>query len=210
MILVYVDDILCISRDTKSIMDHLASRYRLKEGSVKQPDRYLGANIGRWTLDDGRCVWSMSAKSYINSAVSNVENRLKNDGPYGRILRPHAYQPFKTKYRPEIDVTPILDDSMASYYQGLIGVLRWICELGRIDILTEVTMLLSHNALPQQGHLEAVFDVFAYSYLKRHPSAAIVFDNAPPHVLRKLIGKLSMVMWKKHYHPICLSQWGDR
>jgi hypothetical protein len=180
MILVYVDDILCISRDTKSIMDHLASKYRLKEGSVKQPEKYLGANIGKWTLDDGRCVWSMSAKSYINSAVSNVENRLKNDGPYARTLRPHAYQPFKTKYRPEIDVTPILDDSMASYYQGLIGVLRWICELGRIDILTEVTMLSSHNALPQQGHLEAVFDIFAY--LKRHPSAAIVFDDALPHV----------------------------
>jgi hypothetical protein len=80
------NNILCISRNTKSIMDHLATRYRLKEGSVKQPDKYLGANIGKWTLDDGRCVWLMSAKSYINSAVSNVENRLKKDGPYGRIL----------------------------------------------------------------------------------------------------------------------------
>jgi hypothetical protein len=32
MILVYVDNILCISKDTKSIMDHLATIYQLKEG----------------------------------------------------------------------------------------------------------------------------------------------------------------------------------
>jgi hypothetical protein len=87
---------------------------------------------------------------------------------------------MKSKYRPEIDVSPVLSDSMASYCQGLIGVLRWICELGIIDILKEVLMLSSHNALPRKGHLEAVLDIFAY--LKRHPSAATVFDNGAPIV----------------------------
>jgi hypothetical protein len=35
-------------------------------------------------------------------------------------------------------------------------------------------MLLSHNALPRQGHLETVFDIFA--------AAAIVFDDIIPFI----------------------------
>jgi hypothetical protein len=68
----------------------------------------------------------------------------------------------------------------ALYYQGLISVLRWICELGRMDILTEVSMLSSHNAMPRQGHQYAEMDIFLY--LKSHQSAAIVFNNAVPNI----------------------------
>ena len=55
-------------------------------------------------------------------------------------------------YRPELDVTPELGDRQVTYYQGLIGVLRWICELGRIDILVEVSMLSRFLACPREGH----------------------------------------------------------
>jgi hypothetical protein len=37
-----------------------------------------------------------------------------------------------------VDVTPELDAKRANYFQGLIGVLRWMCELERIDILYDV------------------------------------------------------------------------
>ena len=37
--------------------------------------------------------------------------------------------PLSSGYRPEIDVTAELDPDKQNYYQGLIGVLRWICEL---------------------------------------------------------------------------------
>lgn len=45
MVLVYVDDILCIYKDTSVVIDALASIYVMKEGSMGPPDRYLGANI---------------------------------------------------------------------------------------------------------------------------------------------------------------------
>jgi hypothetical protein len=179
MILVYVDDILCISKETTPIMKRIASMYRLKDESIGKPERYLGANIGTWSLGDGRNVWSMSASSYIKSAVANIETELTNQSPH-KILRSKAYRPMRSGYRPEIDVTPLLTDDMASYYQGLIGVLRWICEIGRIDILTEVSMLSSHNAMPREGHLDAVLDIFAY--LKQHPQAAILFDESEPNI----------------------------
>ena len=40
-------------------------------------------------------------------------------------------------YRPEIDITRELGSEDAAYYHSLLGVLRWIVELGRIDIIVE-------------------------------------------------------------------------
>jgi hypothetical protein len=52
-VLIYVDDILAISHYPKSIMDSLAKHYTLKAGSVKAPDKYLGAQIRTHTIDPG-------------------------------------------------------------------------------------------------------------------------------------------------------------
>ena len=62
----------------------------------------------------------------------------------------------------------------------MIGILRWIVELGRIDITCEILMLSSHLALPREGHLEEVFRIFAY--LKEHINLEIVFDPTTPEV----------------------------
>ena len=50
----------------------------------------------------------------------------------------HAPNPFKGGYQPEMDVSPELDMDSATYYQPQIIILRWLCEIGRIDIITEV------------------------------------------------------------------------
>jgi hypothetical protein len=65
----------------------------------------------------------------------------------------------------------------ASYYHTLIGVLRWIVELGRIDIDVEVSMMSSHLALPREGHLKELYHIFAY--LKVRSNAEMVFDPTP-------------------------------
>jgi len=54
-----------------------------------------------------------------------------------------------------VDVLPLLDSMLTTRFQNGLGVLRWIVELGRIDIMTEVSMLSAHNAMPREGHLEA-------------------------------------------------------
>jgi hypothetical protein len=45
-----------------------------------------------------------------------------------------AETPMVTAYRPELDVSPELGEVDAAYYMSLIGVLRWMVELGRVDI----------------------------------------------------------------------------
>ena len=67
---------------------------------------------------------------------------------------------------------------MASYYMSLIGVLRWMVELGRVDICLEVSMMSSHMAMPREGHLEQVFHIF--SYLSKCHNTELVFDPSDP------------------------------
>jgi hypothetical protein len=81
-------------------------------------------------------------------------------------------------YRPELDVTDELDSNMSSRYSQLIGILRWMVELGRVDIYYEVSVLSQYLALPRVGHLEAVYHIF--SYLWKHDKSSIVFDPADP------------------------------
>ena len=41
-------------------------------------------------------------------------------------------------YRQDNDISEELGPQEASYYQSLIWILRWIVELGRVDICVEV------------------------------------------------------------------------
>ena len=58
----------------------------------------------------------------------------------------------------------------------LIGILRCIIELGRVDICLELSMISSHMALPSKGHLEKVLHIF--SYFNKHHNDELVFDTS--------------------------------
>ena len=62
-------------------------------------------------------------------------------------------------------------------YQNLIGVLRWIVELGRIDIQLETSLLSQNLAQPRIGHLEQACNIFRY--LRKVNSAYVVMDPTP-------------------------------
>jgi hypothetical protein len=176
MVLVYVDDILHLSHDIKPTMEALKKLYELKpESCGPPPTRYLGANVSKYQLEDGRMSWCMmSARDYVKNAVKNVEEELLRENHEG--LKSKADRPYPAGYRAETDITPELSDELANRYQQLIGVLRWTCELGCIDILFEISLLASHTAMPRRGHLEAVYYVFAY--LKQHLNSTLVFDES--------------------------------
>ena len=86
-------------------------------------------------------------------------------------------QPFSSiDYRPEMDTSSECNDQQIAYYQNLIGVLRWIVELGRIDIAFEVALLSKFLALPRTGHLAQALRVF--KYLDCHKTNEIAMDPA--------------------------------
>ena len=47
-------------------------------------------------------------------------------------------------------------------------------EIGCVDIILDVSKLSLHLAMPREGHLKAVFHMFAY--LEKKHNAQIVFD----------------------------------
>ncbi len=136
MMLIYVDDVLHIAEDPTGDMGKLSKLYRLKDGTGEL-DRYLGGNIERVQTDDGSIAWSLSCHDYLSNAIRQVQSELAQKNlklkEFGTGLRP-----YPANYRPEMDVTPTLDEESTNRFQQLIGILRWSIELGRIDILTEV------------------------------------------------------------------------
>ena len=87
----------------------------------------------------------MSSEQYVKAAIANIENKLDREG---QCLPSQCLTPMKAGYRPEIDISAELKADGMQYFQELIGILRWACELGCIDIATEISLLSSHLALP--------------------------------------------------------------
>ena len=79
-VLVYSDDLLVLGLNPRAILDGIHMVYKLKAGSDKKPDQYLGADIGEMKLADGEDYWYMSSKSYCEAAVKNIESWLDKKG----------------------------------------------------------------------------------------------------------------------------------
>lgn len=180
-VLLYVDDALVVSDNAESILRNELGRYfELKEESIGPPSQYLGGKVRKVQLVNGVWAWAFSSSQYVQAAVKNVEEYVAKEENKRWKLPVKAETPTRTTYRPELDVSRELGSTDAAYYMSLIGVLRWIVELGRIDVCLEVSMMSSHLALPREGHLEQVLHIFAY--LKKYHNTELVFDPSDPVV----------------------------
>ena len=62
-------------------MKDLKDHYTLKEGSVKEPDQYLGAQVCKWWINDAddpmKTCWAMSSDGYVKQAIAKMEWELE-------------------------------------------------------------------------------------------------------------------------------------
>ena len=179
-ILCYVDDILVINHDSMSVLGRINEYLPLKPTSVGDPDVYLGAKLRNVRLDNGVYAWALSPSKYVSQAVANCVAHLdKNfDGKYKLPVK--AENPFPTTYDPTSDTSEALDPEQASFFMHLIGCMRWMIEIGRVDIATEVSLLSSYLAYPREGHLEAALHIMGY--LKQKHNTRLVFDPTIPDI----------------------------
>ena len=182
-VLLYCDDALVISEHGEKILrEEIGKYFELKEESIGPPSIYLGGKMSKVTLANGVEAWSFSSSQYVQAAVKNVEAYLEEKGR--KLPKKGTNATFTSNYRPEVDITEELGPAEASYYMSLIGVLRWMVELGRVDICVEVSLMSSQMALPRRGHLEQLFHMFGY--LKVHHNSEMVFDPSEPIIDRSL------------------------
>ena len=177
--LLYVDDILVVHHDGVKALKEIDHFFKMKPDSIGDPEFYLGAKLRPMTLPNGVIAWGMSASKYVQAAVSIVKAYHEREYPTRKWAK-RTSGPFPTDYAPELDTTEVLDHGKSSFYQSQIGVLRWIVELGRVDIITEVSELSSFLAMPREGHLDAVFHIF--NYLEKRHNARIAFDPSYPEI----------------------------
>ena len=143
----------------------------------------------------------MGSKSYVKEAIRNIKKQLShNKLRFNKKLLDPKYSPkapfSSIDYRSELDVSTECDDDQINYFQNLIGVLRWIVELGRIDIAYKVSLLSKFLARPRTGHIYQALHVF--KYLETYINNDLSFDPLYQKFNslfnpRRLIGKMKEV-----------------
>ena len=114
---IYVDNILCAHEYPKSIIDKLGSVYRLKDGSIEKPERYLGIDMKSWTIQAEDCdkteCYAMSCKKYIKEAIRVVEKRMVDFNLSYPSTRRHGKDtPFSSSaYRPECEESEMCNEN---------------------------------------------------------------------------------------------------
>ena len=72
---------------------------------------------------------------------------------------------------PELDTSPELGSSDIPLYQEMIGMFQWATELGRVDILHEIS---KYQASPREGHMLQLLRIF--EHLEKHYKLSIYMD----------------------------------
>ena len=157
-------------------MKEIAAVLPLKKNKIAPPEFYLGAKLEKKNLN-GKEMWTMNSTDYLKAALDNVLNQMKKRGVK---IPSRVFTPMTAGYLPELDLSPELNADDVTHFQELIGILRWAVEIGRVDILTELSMLSSYQASPRSGHLEQVYHIFAY--IKRKIKLTLYFDPSLPNI----------------------------
>ena len=175
--LVYVDDLLCIAHDATAPLREVMSDFKFKKDAIEPPEIYLGARLQAKDLN-GRKMWTMSSQDYTKAIIANLEERLTKKRSNAKLPSKSVKTPIASAYVPEFDLSEELRGDDITMFQELIGELRWAIEIGRVDILTEVSILSAYQASPRQGHLEQVIHI--YGYLKKYEKLTLYFDPQIP------------------------------
>ena len=123
----HLDGFCIFSRDPQLIMNQIKSEFTVK--SEGPPEYYLGNDFKK----DRKGRWCMSCKTYIKEGIRRIKNIFDT-------LIKHDI-PMVTRDHPKLDESKHLDDDEHTKYQMLIGMLKWIVTIGRIDIAFAVSSL---------------------------------------------------------------------
>ena len=176
--LLCADDALVVSENAESILrNEIGKCFELKEQSIGHPKAHLGGSVRKVSLEGRVEAWAFSSSQHVRAAIKNVEDCLRQ---MGQKLPSRAETPIQCDYRPELDVSPELGARDAACFQTLIGVLRWMVELGRVGTRLETPMMSSHAVLSREGHLEQAHHMF--SCLKKCHNTELAFDLSEPEI----------------------------
>ena len=68
-VLLYVDDVLAIHHDATDVLLCLDKYFKMKLGSIGDPDIYLGTTSKQMRLANGVMAWASSPSKYVRASV---------------------------------------------------------------------------------------------------------------------------------------------
>ena len=70
--------------------------------------------------------------------------------------------------------------------------LQWMVKIGRVDIITKVSLVASQMAMPREGYLDAILHIFGF--LRRKYNSRTAFDPTVPFVNESVFKEFN---WKE-------------
>ena len=108
-----MDNVLCIGVNPKVVINYIASVYRVKDGSIEEPLRYLDMNSRKWVYTamngDSMSVYALGASIYMKEAVRVDEENCSDCNLTYKSQSRFDTCPFTHyTYRPKIGYIRIL------------------------------------------------------------------------------------------------------
>ena len=180
-VLIYVDDVIVIHHETESILRRIYKYFKLNPSSVSEPEIYLGDKLKKMRLENGEWAWENSPEGYLKELISNFDKYLVGLGDTRwQLPNKKDENTFVRDYAPDMNNNLGLEQELASWYHYFIGMLRWMVEIGRVDIITEVSMMASEMATPRKVRLEAVLNLFVF--IRQNYNSRMNFDPTYPTI----------------------------
>jgi hypothetical protein len=105
-----------VHHDPGSPLAKLDEYFKMKECSIQVPTFYLGAKLKKIFLPNGVVAWGMSSSKYVQSDVQNVKEYLAAL-PGDQMLMKNSSGPFAGGHKPELDESPEVYPTIATFYQ---------------------------------------------------------------------------------------------
>ena len=98
--MVCVDDALACSHDSKAVMVGIPAKFEIKNEDINEPKRYLGVNVDKFQLPNGKYAWRITSNSYLQGAIDTAQRLISEDGrTLKNVKRPHK-GPLPHGYKP--------------------------------------------------------------------------------------------------------------
>lgn len=114
----------------------------------------------------------------MNAAVQTIKDGLKGKRKWRLPTRVNT--PMMASFVPKLDDSDVLNVDDLQFCQEMTGMLRWATELGRLDILLEVSLLSQYQASVRDGHMQEVLRIFAF--LEKNPKLTLNMDPQEPNL----------------------------
>ena len=162
----HVDDIICVAKDPSIYMTQIEQEFKLRDLNDK-PSYYLGNDLKQ--LPNGRY--------HISTGTYTKEMIRKYQADYQTVRKETS--PMESKYHPEMDESPLVQEEGTREYQRIIGTCQWLIVAGRFDLCYAISSLSRFSAAPRQDHLKHARRVMGY--LRKFPRRGYVINPESPH-----------------------------